>query len=263
MPKCAECRWHFVSHHKLEQAGWGNCYALPYPECTEIFTRSGAECSFPLLFKELPQMIEYKNQPRDGWPSGPWDDEPDKVEYVDEATGLPALIVRNGVGALCGYVGVPPGHPAHGQHYDRVDANVHGGLTFAGGCHQATEKEWERAKNQNEIDKKTAEQYPRGDAARRLYDPALQRAMLSYTAYVQLIESRAVCHKSGLDNVWWLGFDCAHWGDATPGIEALLGGRRDEGTYRTIEYVKGEIRNLALQLKGVAIHDEAARTAGG
>lgn len=52
---------------------------------------------------------------RTGWPSGPWDDEPDRVEWRDEATGLPCLALRNDMfGSWCGYVAVPPGHPVHG-----------------------------------------------------------------------------------------------------------------------------------------------------
>ena len=45
--------------------------------------------------------------------------------------------MRNAGGALCGYVGVLPGHPAHGKGYDSIDADisVHGGLTFSGACH--------------------------------------------------------------------------------------------------------------------------------
>jgi hypothetical protein len=31
---------------------------------------------------------------------------------------------------LCGYVRVPPGHPCADQHYDAVEVDVHGGLTF-------------------------------------------------------------------------------------------------------------------------------------
>lgn len=30
-----------------------------------------------------------------------------------------------------GYVIIPIGHPLHGKHYDDIDVNVHGGLTFA------------------------------------------------------------------------------------------------------------------------------------
>lgn len=83
---------------------------------------------------------EWTHDDRRDYPPGPWDDEPDKVQWVDAFTDLDCLIVRNPSGALCGYVGVPPGHPWHGQGYDEVhdsaDVSVHGGLTFAAGCQE-------------------------------------------------------------------------------------------------------------------------------
>src|SRR5688572_19554792 len=50
--------------------------------------------------------------------SEPWESEPDAIDWVDEATGLACAVRRGGVGALCGYVGVPPGHPLFGLSYD-------------------------------------------------------------------------------------------------------------------------------------------------
>lgn len=70
---------------------------------------------------------------------GPWQDEPDKVQWVDEATGLDCLVNRNRSGAWCGYVGVPPGHPAFGASYGGGlldDIDVHGGLTFGDTCQE-------------------------------------------------------------------------------------------------------------------------------
>lgn len=89
------------------------------------------------------ERIEYRNIVcSDGWPAGEWDNEPDKVQWQDEATGLPCLIVRNGAGAWCGYVGVTEGHPAFGKDYDdeNINVDVHGGLTFAAPC-QENDKE--------------------------------------------------------------------------------------------------------------------------
>lgn len=64
---------------------------------------------------------------------GPWKDEPDKVQWQDEATGLPCLIVRHpSMGFLCGYVGVPEGHRYFGGSHKDLDLRVHGGLTFSG-----------------------------------------------------------------------------------------------------------------------------------
>jgi hypothetical protein len=73
---------------------------------------------------------------RSRWASGPWDNEPDRVEWRDEATGLPCLLRRGNphIGAWCGYVAMPPGHPWHGAEYDDIDVRVHGGLTFSGPC---------------------------------------------------------------------------------------------------------------------------------
>jgi len=70
---------------------------------------------------------------KSAWGPGPWQDEPDRLEF--EHAGFPCLIVRNDLfGNLCGYVGMPPGHPWHGQSLSDVDVDVHGGLTFASGC---------------------------------------------------------------------------------------------------------------------------------
>jgi hypothetical protein len=70
---------------------------------------------------------------RTGWDSGPWDSEPDKLNWMTKA-GLPGMIVRNRSGALCGYVAVNPDHPLYGKHYDEVGVDVHGGLTYSNAC---------------------------------------------------------------------------------------------------------------------------------
>ena len=77
---------------------------------------------------------EWYDVNKDTWPVGPWQDEPDKIQWTDEATKLPCLIVRNGSGALCGYVGVDETHPYFQVHYDYADVDAHGGLTYSGLC---------------------------------------------------------------------------------------------------------------------------------
>lgn len=73
---------------------------------------------------------------RTGWGRGPWDGEPDKVSWTDEATNMPCIAVRANPwqGSWCGYVAVNPGHPYHGKDYEVPGADVHGGLTFAASC---------------------------------------------------------------------------------------------------------------------------------
>lgn len=76
---------------------------------------------------------------REGWKPGPWDGEPDKVQWKDEATGLPCLAKRHPEsGHWCGYVGVDPSHPWHGKSYSDLPGypEVHGGLTYADDCQE-------------------------------------------------------------------------------------------------------------------------------
>jgi len=84
----------------------------------------------------MPQVMELKID-KSKWSDGPWMHEPDRMQWRHE--GLDCLIVRNTVGALCGYVGVPPGHAIHevdyaGVHEQFPDVSVHGGLTYADKC---------------------------------------------------------------------------------------------------------------------------------
>jgi len=71
---------------------------------------------------------------RSKWPAGPWDMEPeDRVDFVHD--GFACLMLRNAVGAWCGYVGVPPGHKWHGVDYEDIPViTVHGGLTYSFEC---------------------------------------------------------------------------------------------------------------------------------
>ena len=71
---------------------------------------------------------------RSRFPAGPWDSEPDKEVWIDEATQLDCMVIRNRSGCWCGYVGVSPGHPFHGASYDDPEVDVHGGLTYADSC---------------------------------------------------------------------------------------------------------------------------------
>jgi hypothetical protein len=87
---------------------------------------------------ETMKTIEYRDiVDRTGWDSGPWDKEPDKVQWQDPDTGMPCLAVRNGhIGNWCGYVGVAESHPFFGldDSDEKIDVQVHGGLIFSGFC---------------------------------------------------------------------------------------------------------------------------------
>jgi hypothetical protein len=147
------------------------------------------------------------------WPSGPWDAEPDRLDFVH--SGFACLLHRGPLGQWCGYVAVPETHPAFGKRYDDVKVKVHGGLTYADRC------------------------------------------------------QGSICHvpQPGMpDNVWWLGFDCAHWGDVVPGMiripEIPEAGER-YGTYKDLAYVRGETERLARQLSRAGKPPRIPRLRGG
>jgi hypothetical protein len=143
------------------------------------------------------------------WGNGEWQSEPDKAQWVDSATGLDCLLVRNSnIGNLCGYVGVTEKHPYFGKGYNDVDADVHGGLTFANACSENA-------------------------------------------------EGHGVCHvplPGRSDHVWWLGFDCAHCYDLSPGIRSRLPVELHSNSeiYRNVDYVVAECTKLAEQLASVS-----------
>lgn len=168
-------------------------------------TAERATCPYHKPFawarRVVPVNERIQAKERAQWSEGPWKDEPDIVEWRHE--GFACLLVRNACGALCGYVGVPPGHPYHGKDYGEVesqsDLRCHGGLTYSNSC------------------------------------------------------GGAICHEPSEgepDDVWWLGFDCAHAYDLVPGL-ARYGRLSETDAYCTLDYVRGEVEELARQLKAV------------
>lgn len=214
---------------------------------------------------------EYRTIDKSGWRDGAWQNEPDKVQWVDEATGLDCLIVRNGGGALCGYVGVPEGHPWHGldymsctqrptcddrwcEHSPETLASVHGGITFAASCFDPSRERFAEFQRRMEASTKEVKKYPRGDAADRL--KRLGHLVGDYDAWREHVEATAICHVAAdgrPDHVWWFGFDCAHSGDLCPKYDQYwrqsIPGLGD--TYRNLEYVRRETQRLAAQLLAV------------
>jgi hypothetical protein len=69
------------------------------------------------------------------WGDGPWQGEPDLIEWTSEAPPhFWCQVARSDFGNLCGYCAVPAGHPAHGWSRSTSDArfDVHGGITWSG-----------------------------------------------------------------------------------------------------------------------------------
>jgi len=176
------------------------------------------------------KTIEYPVNPlidKSNWPPGPWDDEPDKVQWEDEATGMPCLAVRNRLGAWCGYVGVPQGHRFHGVGYDDV---------------------WLASPEETD------------------YPPSHHELTFSNSCMEGVPEAQGICHvvePGEDDHVWWLGFDCAHGSDLIPGMMRFHEEFRERHpeykeivergeTYKTLAYVKAVCAELAAWLKAAA-----------
>lgn len=71
---------------------------------------------------------------KSAWGRGPWQDEPDRAEWRDEATGLSCLAIRHIHGGhWCGYVGIPPEHPWHDDPPEDL-AGAHGAITYTSPC---------------------------------------------------------------------------------------------------------------------------------
>lgn len=168
------------------------------------------------------------------WGAGPWQSEPDFKQWTDAATGYECVLARGPGGHLCGYVGIPAGHPWHSKDYnatvdvpdsvrDRpIDIDKIGVINLF--C--ATVK---------------------GDdiAAGRL------DIVLAIDVHGGLTYARDKAPGAEKDGRWWFGFDCAHSGDLTPGsnakLPAYLRDARDD-VYREAAYVEAECASLAKQL---------------
>lgn len=150
---------------------------------------------------------------RDQWGDGPWQDEPDKLVWVDDATGLDCMIVRNTLGALCGYVGVPEGHPWYGSDPFAIDALVHGGLNFGEPCVPGVVE---------------------GDAA-VCHDPARGATANPYWVGFDCGHGADRCPITEA-TLRTIGFD-----------------RSPYGTYRDVAYVRDQVAVLAVQAKAAMV----------
>jgi hypothetical protein len=56
---------------------------------------------------------------------------PENILATGEHEGFRWLVGHNTFGYRVGYITVPADHPWHGKGYDNINADVHGGLTYA------------------------------------------------------------------------------------------------------------------------------------
>ena len=140
---------------------------------------------------------------------------------------FPCSIWKNDLGTLCGYLGVPPSHPWYRQDQSfssvlgRID--VHGGITLA--CHEKSSR-------------MPSEEYRA--AMKKL--PSGEWEHLPPLEWVDVPNKDGASwpHDTGQD-VWWIGFDCAHLYDLVPANP------HPGDIYRDERYVRNELEGLARQ----------------
>lgn len=153
--------------------------------------------------------------------AGPWSAEADKIGWVDEASGMPCIILRQTNGTWSGYVGISPDHPLYGYDAGAVPAgigiSVHGGLTYARMCEASVP-----------------------ERVSVCHVPAPSRAAIRDSF-------------EGAD-VWWLGFDTNHEGDFVPNGPR---GRVADGAevYRDQTFTYIETSRLAAQLASLEMSE--------
>lgn len=219
-----------------------NVIRLMRPEELPSFLLGGR-----LSVNKLRKLNEKRDVERVGWDPGPWDREPDHVQYVDDATGYDCLAVRQpSSGHWCGYVGVPAGHPLFGRNYNDSVPDLAAALERR--MHQPI---GEAPSFSVLISALAGKLEPTPDSVLTVHGG------ITFAARCQ--EGGRICHvpEPGRPEVWWFGFDCKHSGDSAPGDAPMWRrlGRPDfidrDGTYRTLAYVEDEIANLAAQLHAI------------
>jgi len=169
----------------------------------------------------------YGPEYREMWGEGPWNDEPDEIVWTDD-NGYLCVMRRNTMGVWCGYVAVDSSHPAHGIHGEDVagELRCNWGVTWSG------------------------------------FDAPWQDS------------------EKGIGDRWWFGFDFCHVTDYTPGLANLFSNsplqalmeelvkdmlgvlgddvnassplRTNVSNYKTVEFVKGQVTDVAIQLVAYA-----------
>lgn len=162
---------------------------------------------------------------------GPWESEPDRVAWIDQATCYPCLILRQPDGTLAGFVAVGPDHPLWCFERDAIPASlgikVHAGIDYAAICR---------------------EDDPPSVRICHARDDAARRNVTTTPGIADIDGDGAHSHAA-----WWFGFNCNKTSDFLPRGYALNDEDREDGPreYRDIAYVADQTVSLARQLKAL------------
>ena len=190
-----------------------------------------APVPYPVARTTITALQIYHNPERRPSGEGPWNDEADKVSWVDEETGLGCIMLRQTDGTISGYVGVGPDHPLFGYEADAVpvgiSGTVHGGVTYGREC---------------EVNR----------FERRAHGkPRQERYTVCHTTFVRTIQEYRTVRTTENDfdheDLWWFGFDTSHPGDLVPKARHI--DRHDGDVYRDQGFVYTNCIALAGKLK--------------
>ena len=191
---------------------------------------NAAPVVYPVAGTSITALQMYHNPERRPDGDGPWNDEADKVAWVDAETGLGCIMLRQRNGTMSGYVGVGTDHPLYGFEPDAVpndvSRSVHGGITYAKPC---------------EVNR----------FERRAHGkPRQERYTVCHTTGVRTVQDYRMVQTTQdefHEDLWWIGFDTDHPGDLVP--NARQGRNRKGDVYRDQSFVYGHCVELARGLK--------------
>ncbi len=203
---------------------------------------------------------EWRFEKKESWGAGPWQDEPDKIQFTDPETGLPCLIHRGGGGSLCGYVGVAEGHKLYGVNYAECslpEAKPRGVKPKDGEPLKIGDKEMPpmpksvltrmQARKVCDTEDSWCDHRPES-----ILDAHGGITFSDFCAETRK-DGQGICHLPSPgepEKVWWFGFDCGHAGDVCPSYD-FGSFMREPGSYKDIAYVRREIAELAKQIKAL------------
>lgn len=193
-----------------------------------------APVTYPVADTEIAALQVWHNPDRKPPGDGPWNDEADKVAWVDEETQHGCIMLRQKNGTLSGYVGVGTDHSLFGFNADAVPIDiagpVHGGLTYGKAC---------------EVNRFKQQEYG---------NPRTERYTVCHATVTGVVRNyrtvKATKDKFEHEELWWLGFDTDHVGDLVPKGYDRHATKGD--VYRDQAFVYGQVVAFARRLKEIA-----------
>lgn len=186
--------------------------------------------------------------PKAEWGPGEWQDEPDKVVWMTEA-GYHALALRVEMGNWCGYVVLPSNHPWFGKQYSWCTE----------GCRAKKQEPWPEAIPQPSPGMLKRMRYLHlHDCGDYMHSPEGKLDVHGGVTYAGDPSHLRHIPPDFPRGKWWaFGFDCAHYMDRMPGMEAMMAriapdldqSHHEHDEYRTLEFVQQNCEDLAKQLR--------------